>query len=75
MLAAHETAKSVLERTGRNSAWVARRMDELNPTLQMTPGKLNQALLGKRKLTADELIAFCMATDTQPNSFIADESA
>ena len=65
-----ETAKNILEEQGRTQTWVVKRMNEINPELSMDSMKLSTTLLGKRKMSGDELIAFCKALEVNPDIFL-----
>ena len=65
-----ETAKAVLEEQGRTQTWVIKRMNEINENIDMDANKLSSTLLGKRKMSGDELIAFCKALEINPDVFL-----
>ena len=65
-----KTARDIVEKSGRKQAWIAERMDEVAPQLGMNPTKLSQTLTGKRTMTAEELVVFCIATETDINEFL-----
>lgn len=66
-----ETIKTILDRHGTTQAWVIARMNAISPELQMNRNKFSSIVCGSRKMTGDELIAFCKATTTDPDAFIA----
>ena len=56
-------ARQIIDDSGRKQSWVA---DQMN----ISRSALNLILNGKRSMTADELIAFCIATETDPRDFM-----
>ena len=69
MIPVSDTAKRVIEEQGRTQAWVINRMNMICPELEMDKNKLSTILLGKRKMSGDELIAFCKALEISPDEF------
>ena len=65
-------AKSILEREGRTQTWTARRMNEIDDTLNIDRKKLSATLTGRRKMSGDELLAYCKALEISPNEFCND---
>lgn len=65
-----ETVKRILNEQGRTQTWVAKRMNELNPNIGMDLVKFNSIVMGKRKMSGDELLAFCMAVEVTPDEFL-----
>lgn len=61
--------KEILETRGCTQAWVIKRMNDIDPSLEMTPNKFSAIVHGSRKIAGDELLAFCMATDTNQDYF------
>lgn len=61
--------RTILETRGCTQAWVIRRMNDIDPSLKMNRNKLSDIVCGKRKMTGEELLAFCMATETSPDYF------
>lgn len=69
MTAISDTAKKILKEQGRTQRWVAERMNDINPTLEMDRSKFSAIITGNRKMTGDELLAFCMALEISPDVF------
>ena len=61
--------KQLIKDKGLRQAWVVDRMNLVNPDLHMSNAKLSSIVCGGRKMSGDELIAFCVATDTSPDYF------
>ena len=56
--------RSIIKNRGLRQVWVVEQMNKLDPYLNMNPVKFSAIVCGSRKMTGDELIAFCRATDT-----------
>ncbi len=69
MVSVADTAKRVLKKEGRTQSWVINRMNVVCPGIAMDRSKLSAILVGKRKMSGDELIAFCRALEINPNEF------
>lgn len=69
LTAISDTAKKVLKDQGRTQRWVTERMNAINPTLEMDRSKFSAIITGNRKMTGDELLAFCMALEISPDVF------
>lgn len=63
-------ARNLIERQGRTQVWVAKRMQDINPELKMDAIKISATLKGNRKMTGDELLAFCQALEITPDEFL-----
>lgn len=61
--------RSLIEKNGVRQNWVVDQMNRIAPGLNMTKAKFSAIVCGGRKMTGDELIAFCMATNTNPDYF------
>lgn len=61
--------RDIIDSRGLRQTWVISRMNEINPSLGMNRNKLSAIVCGSRKMTGDELLAFCMATETNPDYF------
>lgn len=61
--------RNIIDSRGLRQTWVINRMNEVNPSLGMNRNKLSAIVCGTRKMTGDELLAFCMATETNPDYF------
>lgn len=64
------TIKKILKDQGRSQAWTISRMNEADPVIKMDRSKFSAIVCGSRKMTGDELIAFCKATGTNPDKFL-----
>ena len=55
-----------------STASVTKSMIKLMPELEghLTPKKMSAIIKGKRKMTCDELIAFCIVMDIDPSAFM-----
>ena len=73
LTAISDTAKKILKEQGRTQRWVAERMNDINPTLEMDRSKFSAIITGNRKMTGDELLAFCMALEISPDVFTGQE--
>lgn len=62
--------RAILDARGYTQAWVINRMNDIDPSLEMNRSKLSAVVCGSRKITGDELLAFCMATETSPDYFL-----
>lgn len=70
MFSVANTVKRILDEQGRTQAWVIQRMNSLNPTLAMDRSKFSCITTGRRKMTGDELLTFCQATEVSPDEFL-----
>ena len=66
--------KKVLSDRGSTQAWVVDRMNAINPALEMSRVKFSSIVCGNRKMTADELLAFCKATSTNPDDLFCENT-
>lgn len=48
-------------------------MNSINPSLDMDRSKFSAIITGNRKMTGDELLAFCMALEISPDVFTEQE--
>ena len=74
MVSVADTAKRVLREEGRTQAWVIERMNKVYPNLEMDRCKFSAIILGKRKMSGDELIAFCKALEISPDEFTKEDA-
>ena len=65
-----DTAKRLVEREGRTQKWIVERMNAINPELDMDQSKLSATIRGTRKMSGDEMIAFCRALEVSPDEFL-----
>lgn len=68
-----DTTRKVLKEQGRTQKWAAERMNEINPKLDMNKTKLSAIVTGNRQMSGDELLAFCMALEINPDVFTEKE--
>lgn len=61
--------REIIEGRGLRQVWVVDQMNRIAPELSMSKAKLSAIVCGSRKMTGDELIAFCLATGTNPDYF------
>lgn len=69
MASVESTAKRLMIEQGRTQVWVVNRMNMISPLLKMDKSKFSAVLAGKRKMSGDELIAFCKALEITPDEF------
>lgn len=70
MTPTNETAKRIIMEQGRKQAWVLNKMNEFNPNLNLDSAKFSAMINGQRKMTGDELIAFCNVLEVSPDEFL-----
>lgn len=63
------TVRNIIKSRGLRQVWVVDQMNLVNPDLTMSKAKLSSIVCGGRQMTADELVAFCVATKTDLNYF------
>ena len=61
--------RNIIGSRGLRQTRAINRMNEVSPSLGMNHNKLSAIVCGSRKMTGDELLAFCMATETKPDCF------
>lgn len=61
--------RGIIKNRGLRQIWVVEQMNQVDPNLGMSKAKFSAIVCGGRKMTGDELIAFCMATNTNPDYF------
>lgn len=66
--------KNIIDESGRSQLWIVEKMNTLQPNLSMNKDKLSSIVRGKRKMTADELLIFCMALEISPDRLCDQES-
>lgn len=64
--------RELIRQKGLRQVWVVDQMNRIDPSLNMSPVKFSAIVCGGRKMTGDELIAFCMATNVSPDYFLRD---
>lgn len=70
MVPIYITLSRILKEQGRTQTWVIQKMNEFNPELKMDASKFSMMVAGNRKMSADEMIAFCEVLDVSPDEFV-----
>lgn len=70
MPAVSNTVRRILDEQGRTQKWVIRRMNLQEPQIDMNRSKFSAIINGKRKMSGDELLAFCKAMEVTPDEFL-----
>ena len=65
-----ETVKRLLKEEGRTQTWVAKEMNRIDPSIEMTNVKLSAITTGQRKMSGSEMLAFCKAVKCNPDEFM-----
>lgn len=65
-----ENVRRILYEQGRTQIEVVKRMNELNPQISMNVSKFSWIITGRRKMSGDELLTFCMAVEISPEEFL-----
>lgn len=73
MAALNSMIETQLKENGRTQTWTINKMNEINPKLKMDRSKMSAIINDNRKMTAEELLAFCMALKISPDIFTVDE--
>ena len=68
-----DTVRKTIKEQGRTQKWVTEKMNSINPSLDMDRSKFSAIITGNRKMTGDELLAFCMALEISPDVFTEQE--
>ena len=68
-----DTVRKTIQKQGRTQKWVTEKMNSINPSLDMDRSKFSAIITGNRKMTGDELLAFCMALEISPDVFTEQE--
>ena len=66
---------NLLKENGRTQTWTIAKMNEINPSLKMDRSKMSSIIKQNRKMTGDELLAFCLAHGINPDVFIKTEDS
>lgn len=61
--------KELIDSRGLRQIWLVGQMNRIMPDVNMNPNKLSAIVCGNRKMTGDEFLAFCKATETSPDYF------
>lgn len=70
MVPVTDTVRRIVNEQGRTQTWISKRMNEINPKIEMDLVKFNSIIAGRRKMSGDELLAFCMAMEVTPDEFL-----
>lgn len=65
-----ERIRNILKEEGRTQIWVVEEMNRVCPEVNMDKVKFSATVCGIRKMTADELLAFCKALKKSPDVFL-----
>lgn len=65
-----EKIEKLLSERGTTQAWVVTQMNNINPSIKMDAAKFSAIVKKKRKISGDELLAFCMALAISPDVFL-----
>ena len=68
-----DTVRKTIKKQGRTQKWVTEKMNSINPSLDMDRSNFSAIITGNRKMTGDELLAFCMALEISPDVFTEQE--
>ena len=66
----NEKMRQIIKDEGRTQRWTIQEMNKNNPKLNLNDAKFSAAMLGKRQVTGEELIAFCKAIGRSPEEFM-----
>jgi hypothetical protein len=69
----NKTISRLLTEQGRKQSWVVQKMNEANPVLNMDETKFSAIMTERRKMSGDELVAFCVALCVSPDEFMKTE--
>lgn len=64
------TVARIIAEQGRTQTWLVKKMNEMNPCLNLDTTKFSAIVTGKRTMTGDELIAFCGVLNVTPDEFM-----
>lgn len=67
------TVRRILTDQGRTQTWVIQKMNSINPDLNLDNSKFSALVSGNRKMTGDELLAFCKALEISPDEFMCEK--
>lgn len=62
--------RKVLKAEGRTQAWAVEEMNKIDPKLNIDRVKFSAIVCGSRRMTGDELLAFCKALQVSPDVFL-----
>ncbi|MCI9668977.1 MAG: hypothetical protein HFG19_04790 [Oscillospiraceae bacterium] len=64
------TIKAILKERGIKQTWVVKRMNLIAPDVAMDKVKFSAIVCGIRKMSGEELLAFCKAIEENPDIFL-----
>ncbi|MEY8495800.1 helix-turn-helix transcriptional regulator [Lachnospiraceae bacterium 29-91] len=70
MVAVVDTVRRLLAEQGRTQVWVIQKMNRCDPEINMDRSKFSAIITGRRKMSGDELLAFCKALEIAPDEFL-----
>lgn len=56
-----------IKKKGLRQNWIVDQMNTIKPDLKMNRNKFSAIVCGNRRMTGDELLAFCKATEINPD--------
>lgn len=62
--------QEILNDNGVTQNWVVNKMNSINPKINMDKNKMSSIVNNSRKVTGEELLAFCMALKINPDVFV-----
>lgn len=65
----NEIMRQTIADEGRTQKWTCEEMNRINPELKMNAAKFSAIMTGRRKVTGEEMIAFCKALRKNPEIF------
>lgn len=73
MVAVVDTVRRLLDEQGRTQVWVIQKMNSQAPGIDMDRCKFSAIITGKRRMSGDELLAFCKALEVNPDEFLKEK--
>ena len=70
MVAVVDTVRRLIVEQGRTQVWVIQKMNHYDPKINMDRSKFSAIITGRRKMSGDELLAFCKALEITPDEFL-----
>ena len=64
--------KETIKNKGVQQKWVINEMNNIDRSINLDRSKFSAIICGKRKMTGDELLAFCKAMEISPDIFMKD---
>lgn len=66
--------RKIIKDAGRTQTWVVNEMNLIDSGIDMNKVKFSAIVCGTRKMSGEELLAFCKALKINPNIFLDDEN-